>query len=125
MQGPARIDLPQHAASVAQARAFVRQVCLEAGLPFEVCDTAVLLTSETVTNSFRHGRGGAHLAVLADDEGLLVEVGDDDPRPPRRRTLDSEALSGRGVAIVDLLASRWGTYTTPVGKVVWFRVGLP
>lgn len=125
MQGPARIDLPQHAASVSQARAFVRQVCLQAGLPFEVCDTAVLLTSETVTNSFRHACGGARLAVIADEEGLLVEVGDDNPSPPHRRAADSEALSGRGMAIVDMLASRWGTYTTPVGKVVWFRVGLP
>jgi anti-sigma regulatory factor (Ser/Thr protein kinase) len=125
MQGPARLDLPQHAASVARARSFVRQVCIEAGLSFELCDTAVLLTSETVTNSFRHARGGARLSVTADADGLLVEVGDDDPRPPHRRSADSEALSGRGMAIVDLLASRWGTYTTPAGKVVWFRVGLP
>lgn len=123
-QGPARLDLPQHAASVARARSFVRKVCIEAGLPFDLCDTAVLLTSETVTNSFRHGRGGAHLAVTADEDGLLVEVGDDDPQMPHRRAVDSDALSGRGMAIVDLLASRWGTYTTPVGKVVWFRVGV-
>ena len=124
MQGPACIDLPQHAASVAQARAFVRKVCLEAGLPFEMCDTAVLLTSETVTNSFRHARGGARLAVTADGDGLLVEVGDDDPQPPYRRAADHESLSGRGMAIVELLASRWGTYATPAGKVVWFRVGV-
>lgn len=121
-QGPVRLDLPQHGASVARARSFVRKVCGEAGLPFELCDTAVLLTSETVTNSFRHGRGGARLAVTADEEGLLIEVGDDDPRVPRRRQVDPEALNGRGMAIVDLLASDWGTYATDTGKVVWFRL---
>lgn len=121
-QGPARLDLPQHGASVARARSFVRQLCLDAGLPFELCDTAVLLTSETVTNSFRHGRGGARLAVTADEQGLLIEVGDDDPRAPHRRQVDPEALNGRGMAIVDLLAHAWGTYPTDTGKVVWFRL---
>lgn len=121
-QGPVRLDLPQHGASVARARSFVRSLCDEAGLPFEVCDTAVLLTSETVTNSFRHGRGGARLAVTADDRSLLIEVGDDDPRAPHRRPVDPEALNGRGMAIVDLLASEWGTYATDTGKVVWFRL---
>ncbi len=121
-QGPARLDLPQHGASVGRARSFVRACCAEAGLPFDLCDTAVLLTSETVTNSFRHGCGGARVVVRADAAGLLVEVGDDDPRPPRRRQSDAEAIGGRGMAIVDLLASEWGTYATPVGKVVWFRL---
>ena len=121
-QGPVRLELPAHAASVARARAFVRKVCREAGLPFELCDTAVLLTSETVTNSFRHGKGGARLAVTAGDDGLLVEVGDDDPRAPHPRRSDPEALNGRGMTIVDLLASDWGSYAAPVGKIVWFRL---
>ncbi len=121
-QGPARLELPQHGASVARARSFVRKLCGEAGLPFDLCDTAVLLTSETVTNSFRHGRGSARLAVTAGSDGLLVEVGDDDPRAPRPRRSDPEALNGRGLAIVDLLATDWGSYATPTGKVVWFRL---
>ncbi len=117
-----RLDLPQDGASVGQARTFVRKLCVQAGLPFDLCDTAVLLTSETVTNSFRHACGGARLAVTADERGLLVEVGDDDPRTPHRRRSGPDALDGRGVAIVDLLANDWGTYATATGKVVWFRL---
>lgn len=107
---------------MARARSFVRKLCSEAGLPYELCDTAVLLTSETVTNSFRHGRGGARLAVTAAGDSLLVEVGDDEPRTPRPRRSDPEALNGRGLAIMDLLATDWGSYATPTGKVVWFRL---
>ncbi len=118
----ARIDLPQHGTSVARARSFVRKLCDEAGLPSDLCDTAVLLTSETVTNAFRHASGPARLAVTAAAAGVLVEVGDDDPGLPRPRASDPEALSGRGLAILDLLASEWGSDLTPAGKVVWFRL---
>ena len=119
---PARLDLPHRGESVARARSFVRKLCGDAGLPVDLCDAAVLLTSETVTNSFRHGRGHARLAVTAAADGLLVEVGDDDPHPPRPRSTGPEALDGRGMAIIDLLSSEWGTYATPGGKVVWFRL---
>jgi anti-sigma regulatory factor (Ser/Thr protein kinase) len=119
---PARLELAHNATSVGRARSFVRRLCTEAGLSAELCDTAALLTSEMVTNSLLHGRSDARLAVTADESGLLVEVGDDDVRPPRIRHNEIEAMGGRGLTIVDHLASEWGAYPTPVGKVVWFRI---
>lgn len=117
-----RLELTHRPASVGRARAFVRRMCADVGLPPELCETAALLTSETVTNSLLHGRSDARLAVTADEAGLLVEVGDDDVRQPHRRSENAEALSGRGLAIVEDLASEWGSYGTSLGKVVWFRL---
>lgn len=119
---PARLELAHTATSVGRARSFVRRLCIEAGLPGELCETAALLTSEMVTNSLLHGRSDARLAVTADESGLLVEVGDDDVRRPRRLRNETEALGGRGLTIVNHLASEWGSYPTPNGKVVWFRL---
>lgn len=119
---PARLELPHHAASIARARTFVRQLCAGAGLSVDLGETAALLTSEMVTNSLVHGRSEAHLSVTADDSGLLVEVGDDDVRPPRPQRTTEESLGGRGLVIVEHLATDWGTYPTPGGKVVWFRL---
>jgi anti-sigma regulatory factor (Ser/Thr protein kinase) len=120
--GTARLDLPHHATSAGRARSFVRRVGAEAGLSAELCETAALLTSETVTNSFLHGRSDARLAVTADAVGLLVEVGDDEARRPVRRAAHGAALSGRGIALVAQLATEWGSFPTPEGKVVWFRL---
>lgn len=118
----ARLELPHTASSVRRARSFVRGLCFDAGLPAELGDTAALLTSEMVTNALLHGRSDARIAVTADELGLLVEVGDDDVRRPRRLPNETDALGGRGLTIVDLLASEWGTYPTQTGKVVWFRL---
>ena len=38
------------------------------------------------------------------------------------RHVDHDAESGRGIALVDALAERWGTITLEEGKIVWFDV---
>jgi hypothetical protein len=45
---------------------------------------------------------------------------------PAPRRQGSEAESGRGLAIVDSIATAWGTSAVPGdGKVVWFRLTPP
>ncbi len=39
---------------------------------------------------------------------------------PRQTGLDAEG--GRGLALVDSLAVRWGTDSAPEGKTVWFEL---
>jgi anti-sigma regulatory factor (Ser/Thr protein kinase) len=109
-------------ATVRQARAFVQAHCDGAGIDADTSATAVLLTSETVTNAFIHGRSEARLAVTVTPNTVLVEVGDDNSRRPRRAEQDADALDGRGLAILDMLAARWGVRDTPDGKTVWFEV---
>ncbi|MCW2566075.1 MAG: hypothetical protein JWN54_172 [Mycobacterium sp.] len=80
--------------------------------------------SELVTNAVTHagsevhlviGRGG-HYAVLR------VEVADFSAEPPRLGGFDLDALSGRGLALVEALADRWGVETHNSGKRVWFEL---
>ena len=110
---------PEH---VAGARAFV------ARLAGAAAETAVLLTSELVTNALlytRSGRGGVVTVVVLDlPDGLLVEVADDGS-PDRGPGVsgDRYAACGHGLFLVEQLAARWGYRQDGAGTTVWFQVG--
>lgn len=109
-------------AAVRHARQLVREVCRAAGVDDDTRDSAVLLTSETVTNAFTHGRSEARLLVEAGPGVVVVQVGDDNSRHPSPAARDPEALDGRGLEIVQLVAARWGVRDDDYGKTVWFEV---
>ncbi len=106
--------------SVKVARTFVHDTCLAAGVAATHCDTAVLLTSEVVTNAILHGRSDARVRMAVVDGRIAVLVGDDNSRHPAPVITDDHALDGRGLAILDLLADEWGVRDDDYGKTVWF-----
>ena len=57
-------------------------------------------------------------------EAIWVEVFDPDLRLPRLRTARATDEGGRGLYLVEQLATRWGSRPTPEGKAVWFEVPL-
>jgi anti-sigma regulatory factor (Ser/Thr protein kinase) len=114
--------LHQDLAEVRRARAFVREHCDTLGFDDETCAAAMLLTSEAVTNAFIHGRSEARIRITSSPGRLHVEVADDNSRHPQRFDQDTDALDGRGIAIVQQLAARWGVRDDPYGKTVWFEV---
>lgn len=116
------VVLPLDVSGVRRARAFVRQHCEDAGVNEADCDTCVLLTSETVTNAFIHGRSEARLRLVVRTDAVRIEVGDDNSRHPQRIERKDDALDGRGLDILDLLATRWGVVDDVAGKVVWFEI---
>jgi two-component sensor histidine kinase len=82
------------------------------------------------TNALRHtasgtAGGGFRVSDELRDDRLRVEVDDAGARTaPQRRARDLEAPGGRGLELVDALASRWGTLGGPEGRVVWFELDL-
>ncbi len=116
--------LPPNDHSAAQGRRFVREVLLSCALP-GVVDTAVLLASELITNAVLHGRSEVELTVEITRAGVKVSAADMNSRMPVMQSADELALDGRGITIVNLLASSWGVTATGTGKVVWFCLALP
>src|SRR5262249_36414144 len=53
---------------------------------------------------------------------VWVEVFDADLRMPRIRSAEETDEGGRGLYLVDHIASRWGTRPTKNGKGVWFEM---
>lgn len=117
-----RLPLPADLRSPATARSVVRTVAAAAQLT-EVLDEALLLTTELVTNAVVHAGTDLTVEITADGDGLTITVLDTLAGPlvgPGNATLDDER--GRGLLLVDRLASRWGTIHHPAGKGVWFRL---
>jgi anti-sigma regulatory factor (Ser/Thr protein kinase) len=116
------------------ARRWVDDVleCCEVG--DELRRTAMLLTSEILTNALEHGDPPVTATVDVDDRRLRVAVRDGSTQEPRLRTPEPHELSGRGVLFLERLASRWGVEShdgsdavgrhadAPPGKTVWFEI---
>ncbi len=119
----ARQRLPIGAASPGAARRFTRSTLSAWDLDAHG-DVAELLVSELVTNAINHGRTTCLLELTATPTVLRAAVADDGDGAPQLRYAGPEDESGRGLAIVEALASRWGVEPTSSGKVVWFELNL-
>lgn len=118
-----RTMLTPHPTSVGAARRFVRDVLMSRQVADGVVDMVELLTSEVVTNAIIHGRSGPQLAVEVRDCVVRVAVSDLSPKLPVRQAGRLDDVSGRGVVIVEELASAWGVEREGNGsKRVWFEV---
>ena len=107
----------------ARARALVERVVEDAGHA-QLVATAVRLTSELVTNAVEHAGGLVSVRARCDDHVLHVEVGDADSKVPERVALVDDSIGGRGMHLVDALATRWSTRSVDGGKVVWFELAV-
>jgi anti-sigma regulatory factor (Ser/Thr protein kinase) len=86
----------------------------------EVVEDAVLLVSELVTNSVKHGGPPVVVAVDCDEDALQVRVRDGSPAMPTPRDALQTDESGRGLALVKTISADWGVDPSPDGKHVWF-----
>ncbi|MFI1164505.1 SpoIIE family protein phosphatase [Streptomyces sp. NPDC020801] len=116
---------------VRDVRHFVHDVAVDWGLDTLV-DELELLVSEVVTNGLIHAQSEVDVRIRQYDDRLRVEVRDNDPYPPiPAAVLDIEetgndaAESGRGLLIVDAIASDWGSSPTGRGKTTWFEITVP
>ncbi|MFB8351672.1 ATP-binding protein [Streptomyces niveus] len=85
-------------------------------------DLAQICVSELVANVINHVGPGTPvtLAVSTDGAHLRIELSDPDARAmPTLLAPTSGAESGRGLMILDAVASRWGVISRADSKVVW------
>src|SRR5438045_8493466 len=99
------LDLAPTARSTREARQFIDATLSEWGLT-ALRDTALLLTSEVVTNSVLHARSRVQVAVRREDNGVTIAVSDASVRMPIRRVQRGEARTGRGIDTLEQVA--WG-----------------
>lgn len=114
---------PPTAVSVRRARHQARTQMERWGLG-RYGEVVKLLVSELVTNAIRYGRGQIQVTMCVEDGVLRCGVEDESAEPPRMRDLSWDAERGRGMHLVDMLACRWGTESTHLGKIVWFQLAV-
>jgi anti-sigma regulatory factor (Ser/Thr protein kinase) len=114
--------LPPEPESVRRARHMVRERC--AG-----CDDATLfdlevIVSELAANAVRHAGTPFYVEIDADGRSVRIAVADGSDDHPAPVSVSAHR-GGRGLQIVETLASAWGTETDDGGgKEVWARVDL-
>jgi signal transduction histidine kinase len=86
------------------------------------CEDAVLLTSELVSNAIQHGQGEPCVTISRHGTTLRISVLDDGGRTPAPRRGDPDDITGRGLVLVDGIASRWGSHVDAHGTEVWFEL---
>lgn len=117
----ARAKLAPELQSAGRARKFVDET-LRRWDCGEQLDVVTLLVSEVVTNAIVHAGTEVEVSVELKEEAVRIEVTDKEAGLPKPRDAAEEDTSGRGLALVDAMASAWGVESRPGGKVVWFEV---
>lgn len=75
--------------------------------PYVTADAA-LLASELVTNALEHGCGDVGVRLYFTADSVRIEVRDGSYKAPEPRTADPWDEDGRGLRIVEELATDWG-----------------
>ena len=119
------LDLTHLADAGRRARAYVRSHAEAWLLPRDAVDVALLLTSELVANAVRHAPPPLALILTRLPGGLRVDVVDSSAAVPQEIRPDHEAEAGRGVWLLEMLATCWGYEPEPSGKRVWFVLETP
>jgi anti-sigma regulatory factor (Ser/Thr protein kinase) len=117
------LTIPGRPEHVREARAFAAKAL---GDLHPALDTAVLLTSELVTNAVTHSRsrsnGGTVTVVIAESKGgMRIEVtdaGSELSAPVVRGEV--YASDGHGLFLVQTLADQWGYVRDSGSTTVWF-----
>lgn len=109
--------------SVPLARRFATEAIR--GVSPDVLETVTLLVSELATNCVRHAQGRFELTVRQTPGEIRVEAMDKAGGEPVRRYPAPTEPTGRGLQIIDMLASDWGfEQFGDHGKTVWFTIQL-
>ncbi|MBD0837336.1 ATP-binding protein [Streptomyces sp. TRM68416] len=111
--------------SARHIRRIVRSLLDSWELP-ELYDAAALGVTELVSNVVRHVPDRrCRVLVLRQGAGVRVEVADGVDQPPLLGLgLAAEAEGGRGLVLLDAVASKWGVdRRSGGGKTVWFECG--
>jgi len=90
-----------------------------------VANAVSLLTTELVANAVLHARTDLLLVVEVEPRLVRVTVSDGSTQLPVVRQYAADDVTGRGLALVELFAARWGVSVTDEGKSVWCEIVIP
>jgi anti-sigma regulatory factor (Ser/Thr protein kinase) len=121
------ILLPGERQSVAIGRHWVVRTAAARGAVGMTNQVLELLSSELLANAVLHGpvQTGIGVQLVVTEDTARVSVSDGAETSPVVMRTDPSALSGRGMAIVEAMSSRWGVEVhEDGGKTVWFELDL-
>jgi serine phosphatase RsbU (regulator of sigma subunit)/anti-sigma regulatory factor (Ser/Thr protein kinase) len=121
----ASVHLPGEAVAPRLARAFLRETLRGWAVEEETLEAAELCVSELVTNAVIHTGTAAELTTQLDPEFLTVLVRDGGTSGSVQLSADPDdplMISGRGLGLVDAVATAWAAEESADGTTVWFEI---
>jgi len=116
------LQLPPVPRAVGEARRAVESSCPD---HVPCCWALILMASEITTNAVEHAGTNFRVELRRTVTGFRLAVidlaADTVPEPPPA-CKDPLATSGRGLAIVDQLATQWGVAQSEASKSVWMEI---
>jgi anti-sigma regulatory factor (Ser/Thr protein kinase) len=100
------------------ARHFVADVLEQWGHSRALLEDAKLVVTELATNAVIHARSAFSVEIRPRGAVVLISVQDASHARPTVRD-SGMAASGRGLRLVDALATNWGVEISREGKIVW------
>jgi anti-sigma regulatory factor (Ser/Thr protein kinase) len=110
-----------------EIRDWIRSAISGHDCPVDAADAA-LVVSELFGNAARHGPAGGRVLVgycLWRDGARLVVCDGGGPGTPRLMRPGELAEGGRGLHVVDALATQWGSFRLAGAQAVWCDFGQP
>lgn len=111
-------NFPPDPREARKARRFVDTVLREWG-DHEQAESVVMAVNELFINAVSHANTPVTLRLRRLPDLIVAEMEDLDGHRPRRTVAQPEDENHRGLQIVEILSSRWGSRVTDSGKVVW------
>ena len=118
----ASLRLEPAPAAPARARRMITEACREWGVE-DLTGPATLIVSELVSNAVQHAGTAMTVDASLRGECLHISVRDHHPQAP---TVPDPApvdgpptAGGRGLYLIDVYATSWGSHTAADGKTVW------
>jgi len=122
------VVVPHHASGARFARHRLADVLGDL-VPADLLADSIAVVAELVGNAVRHAAplpGGVVRVAWQLGLGGAVEIRVTDggaESPPTARDAGTDAVDGRGLAIVAALAQRWGVEHDGLGQCVWAALG--
>lgn len=122
--GTAEASFSPEPKSAADVRQFVAKHCNNWSIGEQPTELATLLCDELASNVIQHVQTPFLVRLGRTASSLDAAVLDGSTDLPVRLAPSMDRMGGRGIYLLDQLASSWGFERTPYGKALWFSLLL-
>ena len=119
----AELGVPSDPAAPAYVRQWLRDMLNSSGVTSEVLGDTLLVVNELVMNSVVHAATPIVVTLEYSRNTCRCSVRDRCATGPLPRLVERADGSGRGLRLVNAIATAWGVERSAAGTTVWAEIG--